>query len=59
MRKIVFVFTAVAFSALFIVACKKAAKETANAEVSQDVLNQLPPWDFQLKELYKLMRATW
>lgn len=41
MRKIVFVFTAVAFSVLFIVACKKAAKETANAEVSQDVLNQI------------------
>ena len=46
MRKIVFVFTALAFSALFIVACKKAAKETLASEVPQDVLNQIAAQGF-------------
>lgn len=46
MRKIVFVFTALAFSTLFIVACKKAAKESLASEVPQEVLNQIAAQGF-------------
>lgn len=46
MRKIVFVFAAVAFAAMFIVACTKAAKESPAPEVSQEVLSKIAAQGF-------------
>ncbi len=46
MRKLFSIITVVAFSALFIVACSKAAKEDVQAEVSQEVLSQISDLGF-------------
>jgi PBP1b-binding outer membrane lipoprotein LpoB len=46
MRKLFSIIGAVAFSALFIVACSKASKEEVQTEVSQEALNQISALGF-------------
>lgn len=46
MRKLFSIIAVAAFTALFIVACSKANKETAETEVSQDVLNSISALGF-------------
>lgn len=46
MRKLFSIIGVAAFAALFIVACSKSAKEDLQAEVSQDVLNQIADLGF-------------
>jgi len=46
MRKLFSVLAVACFAALFIVACSKSAKEVPQADVSQDVLNQIAALGF-------------
>jgi hypothetical protein len=46
MRKLFSVLAVACFAALFIVACSKSAKEVPQADVSQDVLNQISDLGF-------------
>lgn len=51
MRKLFSVLAVACFAALFIVACSKSAKEVPQADVSQDVLNQIAALGFSSKNV--------
>jgi hypothetical protein len=53
MRKLFYGIAAVSFAALFIVACTKASTEQTDAQVSQDVLNQIAAQGFSTEGVIK------
>ena len=46
MRKLFSILAVASFATLFIVACSKSAKEVPQADISQDVLNQISDLGF-------------